>query len=182
MSRSRSRRGRDRAGESFGPSALPPWNATLGAWDAVLFTDETPASLPLAAIEDRRLYVPGGGPGHRAPARLLSGGPARLRAAPRRRAGGVLPPRRREALYGPSKALDGRFRSPSGALDVFGRRVDRLWNEATPPWDIRFRTPDQVLVCLRRKIRRQVLHALMRLNSGRGRRRPQGYYSEVHCK
>lgn len=45
-----------------------------------------------------------------------------------------------------------------------------------------FRVPDKVLICVRRKQRREVLHALRRTGSGAGRRRRRNYYSAVSCR
>lgn len=44
-----------------------------------------------------------------------------------------------------------------------------------------FTAPDNVIICLKRKIRREVLHALKLKKSGRGRRRRRNYHSNVRC-
>lgn len=53
------------------------------------------------------------------------------------------------------------------------------------PWDvpsgIQFEDPSRVLICVRRKQRKEVLHALKKTGK-RGQKRPRrGYYSEIHC-
>lgn len=49
------------------------------------------------------------------------------------------------------------------------------------PRDIRAADPRNVAVCVRRKDRREVLHALRRVGRGGGRRR-RNEWSDVHCK
>lgn len=51
-----------------------------------------------------------------------------------------------------------------------------------PSASIAFDNPDKVLICARRKIRKEVLHALKK--SGKtGQRRPRyNYYSKISCK
>lgn len=47
---------------------------------------------------------------------------------------------------------------------------------------IAFKAPDKVLVCVRRSIRKQVLHALNK-SGRRGQRKPRfNYYSSVSCR
>lgn len=46
---------------------------------------------------------------------------------------------------------------------------------------LRFKVPHDVIVCLRRKIRREVLHALKLKNSGRGGKRRRTPYSSIDC-
>lgn len=46
---------------------------------------------------------------------------------------------------------------------------------------LRFKVPHDVLVCLRRKIRREVLHALKLKKSGGGGRRRRNQYSDIEC-
>lgn len=50
-----------------------------------------------------------------------------------------------------------------------------------PPPGVAFQTPQKVLVCVRRKIRKEVLHALG--HSGKsGQKRPRrSAYSDIHC-
>lgn len=45
-----------------------------------------------------------------------------------------------------------------------------------------FVDPERVMVCQRRKTRRQVLHAMDRLNSGRGGSRRRNKWSKISCK
>lgn len=51
------------------------------------------------------------------------------------------------------------------------------------PTTVRFRIPNLVAICVRRKARREVLHALKRLNKGRGGggKRRRNLYSNVQC-
>jgi len=59
-------------------------------------------------------------------------------------------------------------------------RLPGVWSQL--PAGVRFENPEQVLVCARRKIRREVLHAL-RKSGKRGQKRPRiTWKSKVHCK
>lgn len=72
----------------------------------------------------------------------------------------------------------------------FMRPLHALKREATrsvignTPTSIRLADPDLVSLCLRRKARREVLHALRRthLGKGLGRRRRRNRYSIISCK
>lgn len=47
----------------------------------------------------------------------------------------------------------------------------------------RFSAPHDTLVCIRRKTRQQVLHALKKTGRGKGRRNPRNsYWSSISCK
>lgn len=50
------------------------------------------------------------------------------------------------------------------------------------PWQTAFREPDKVLICARRQIRREVMHALKK--SGRGGQKKPRYseYSKISCR
>lgn len=47
---------------------------------------------------------------------------------------------------------------------------------------LKFRVPKRVALCVRRKERKEVLHALGRLRSGRGGRKRRNYWSNVSCQ
>lgn len=49
---------------------------------------------------------------------------------------------------------------------------------------IGFQQPDRVLICVRRSIRREVLHALKKTGKGRGAKKPPrfNYYSTISCR
>lgn len=47
---------------------------------------------------------------------------------------------------------------------------------------LRFAVPDKVVVCVRRKQRREVLHALRRTGKGAGAPRHRNYQSDISCK
>lgn len=69
-----------------------------------------------------------------------------------------------------------RDRNPHGVHDVI--RPDRL------PYRVGFALPWQVIICVRRKRRKQVLHALRiagRRGIGRGKKQRRNEYSEVRC-
>lgn len=46
---------------------------------------------------------------------------------------------------------------------------------------LRYTYPDQTAVCLRRKQRREVLHALRRTRKGAGGKKRRSYRSNIHC-
>lgn len=54
------------------------------------------------------------------------------------------------------------------------------WNQV--PHQVAFRNPQSVLVCVRRKMRREVLHALRKTGSGSGRKKPKrNWTSGISC-
>lgn len=57
------------------------------------------------------------------------------------------------------------------------------WSPARSPLprDVRVEDPRNLAVCVRRKDRREVLHALRRVGRGGGKRR-RNEWSDVHCK
>lgn len=50
-----------------------------------------------------------------------------------------------------------------------------------PSAHVAFQQPGQLDVCIRRKTRRQVLHALKRTRSGRGKSKRRKPYSNIRC-
>jgi len=90
----------------------------------------------------------------------------------------------------PPVNLDGRTFTPSRMRPVLrkrdGRLASRVISAATgyrnPLRVLRFRWPLRLLVCARRRQRREVLHALQRTGKGSGGgRRRRNFYSEVFC-
>lgn len=78
-----------------------------------------------------------------------------------------------------SVATPSRSRSTPLNRDRFAR-LRNPFNSL--PARIAFRQPDKVLVCVRRSIRREVLHAL-RKNGKRGQRSPRfTQYSQISCR
>lgn len=66
------------------------------------------------------------------------------------------------------------------ALDP-GRRVARAINTPAQGLIQSFNVPGRVMVCVRRKIRREVLHALGRAGKGGGKKRRRNEWSNVKC-
>lgn len=50
------------------------------------------------------------------------------------------------------------------------------------PHALGFQAPNKVLICVRRKIRREVLHAYKRTRKGASSSRRRNYYSSISCK
>lgn len=83
---------------------------------------------------------------------------------------------------------DRRTWHPDGPLRsvfAFRRSARRVIDRANPLWHARaalhFADPSRVVVCLRRRIRREVIHAL-RKNGKRGQKRPKrNFYSAIGC-
>lgn len=109
---------------------------------------------PLRVIEDRRTWHP---EGPRRPARSFNSSRHRLKAAP-------------SSIQRTAQVPSGRFANPL-----------KIWD--TPAThQVAFERPQSVLVCVRRKIREQVLHALNKTGK-RGQKRPRfSYYSSIKCK
>lgn len=105
-----------------------------------------------AMVEDRRQWAPGG---QRTP-RDAVGRPARIIHAPQR-----------QRPHGPA----GKAKSPS-----LNARVN--W---TPRASFRFETGAKVLLCVKRSIRRQVLHALKKTTAGRGLKKRRNEWSLIRC-
>lgn len=112
---------------------------------------------PLLAFEDRRQYHPAG-------------------------------PSRPAMMFGASDVISYPVNYASNVArnfvyDVSGKRyVDKAKNLAGAA--LAFRDPARVAVCVRRKIRREVLFALSphrRIGSGRGKRRRQNWASAIRC-
>lgn len=49
------------------------------------------------------------------------------------------------------------------------------------PHTVRFRLPNLVTLCIRRQLRREVLHALNRTRTGRGGRNRRNIWSDIKC-
>lgn len=50
------------------------------------------------------------------------------------------------------------------------------------PFGLRFAAPQQTVICVRRKTRKEVLHALNKTGRGKPRRRPRrNWYSKIGC-
>jgi len=65
--------------------------------------------------------------------------------------------------------------------DIYRRSAPRHLAQSMPPAGISFKAPDQVVMCVRRKIRREVLHAFSHAGRG-GQRKPKwGPWSHVNC-
>lgn len=62
------------------------------------------------------------------------------------------------------------------------RSAKRSVGQARLPHAVQFEAPKQVLVCIRRKARKEVLFALRKTGKGaRAKRHRQSYYSNVRC-
>ena len=59
--------------------------------------------------------------------------------------------------------------------------ASRVVASSTTPWGLRFSQPDLVSICARRKIRREVLHALKRTRQGAGARKRLNFWSKIKC-
>lgn len=112
-----------------------------------------PYSSPfLRQIEDRRFFHP---EGFRAPAQTIR--------SRRSRSLVVSQPSRR-------------------ALQSATRSTMRSWLPGTLPSGIRFQAPEDVVICVRRSIRREVLHAF-RKTGRRGQRKPRfSFHSKIKCR
>lgn len=81
---------------------------------------------------------------------------------------------------------DRRLRDPRGRSrplqDRAGRPRSRLVSLPYRGSMPRFYSSHNLMVCVRRKMRRQVLHALRRTRAGRGVRRRRNVWSGVSCK
>ncbi|UDN67846.1 hypothetical protein [robinz microvirus RP_145] len=67
---------------------------------------------------------------------------------------------------------------------IVPKTVDRLGNLIrTLPFGVRFSVPKYVGICLKRRIRREVLHAIKKTGSGSSRKmkRTRNHWSEVSC-
>lgn len=70
---------------------------------------------------------------------------------------------------------------------TFGKRSSaRVIDRVKParsfrPSNFHFAVPNKVAICVRRKRRKEVLHALGRVGAGSSRRRRRNYYSDVRC-
>jgi len=71
---------------------------------------------------------------------------------------------------------EGRYRPPAAFLRSARALV------AGPAHQIGFRAPNRVLLCIRRKQRREVLHALKRTGKGARSPRRRNYWSDVSCR
>lgn len=65
---------------------------------------------------------------------------------------------------------------------VVSRRSQRRLIETSTPSTLTFASPRKVLVCVRRKTRRQVLHALNRTGRGARSKKHQNNFSRVSCR
>lgn len=63
----------------------------------------------------------------------------------------------------------------------FVKKKSRIYRTADVPVFLKFPTPKSVIICIRRKIRREVLHALRRVGSGGGKKRRRNEWSDIHC-
>lgn len=78
-----------------------------------------------------------------------------------------------------------RERAPAG---VFSRREerrlverDRRSSDPFPSLRLGFAVPEKVAVCVRRKTRREVIHALNKAGGGVSRKRRRNEYSDIRC-
>lgn len=117
-----------------------------------------PAASVLGQIEDRRFHHP---LGTFRPARTRSGHP-------------VTPHKVKNFTVRPSRVVRG-----PGGRPMRRRKVVRV---QTVPSRIRFDQPRRVLICIRRKVREEVLHALGRTGRGQKRRDPRrNAHSHISC-
>lgn len=107
----------------------------------------------LSEIEDRRTWHPSG---KTRPARSLTRSQHQLKIATK------------------------RHTSPR-STDPVHKKIQRA-RDARLPHRVQFDAPENVLVCIRRKQRKQVLFALRKTGKGaRARRHRQSYYSSIGC-
>ena len=82
---------------------------------------------------------------------------------------------------------DARIVQAVRSVFAFRRSAKRIIDRANPMWHARsalsFADPSRVIVCLRRKIRREVIHAFKKNGKGgRGQKRPKrNFYSAIGC-
>lgn len=84
-------------------------------------------------------------------------------------------------LFNPDPLPPARsFQSPRHRLVVPKQQASKNARGALPHF-VGFRTPNKVLICVRRKIREEVMHALKKTGK-RGQKKPRrNYYSDVRC-
>lgn len=83
--------------------------------------------------------------------------------------------------YGPDR-LPGTFRQRDAA-SITLRRSSPAAGNRMPRDVLQFRAPKQVLLCIRRQRRREVIHALGKAGSGsRARNRKRNEYSNISCR
>jgi len=77
------------------------------------------------------------------------------------------------------------FSRPQHTLVTPGpKNPDRVGNSirsSTLPSAVAFQAPTKVLVCVRRHIRKEVLHALQKTGKSGQKRPRRSYYSDIHC-
>lgn len=117
-----------------------------------------PRPVRLSPIEDRRLHHP---LGKARPAKQVSGHPVKPHV--------VKPVKRRVVVK----------RGPGGRP----MRSTRIVSIQTVPSRIRFASPKRTLICLKRKIRAEVLHAFKKTGRGSPRKRHsrRNFHSSVSC-
>lgn len=78
-------------------------------------------------------------------------------------------------LFAPLRQTDGTRAAPL--------RVTKKPFKRQLPFGLQFAVPEKTVVCVRRKQRKEVLHALRKTGSGRGRRKSprRNWYSGVRC-
>lgn len=77
-------------------------------------------------------------------------------------------------FFRPARTTEG---VPSGPLKVKSKPFRR-----SLPFGLQFGVPDKTIVCVRRKRRKEVLHALRKTGGGAGRRKPKrNWLSSVSC-
>lgn len=91
-----------------------------------------------------------------------------------------------ESEFAPAKRLDGR---PTRGVRVatvpkkrtVGVRKIRVYRENILPWQVAFKDPKRLLVCIRRRIRREVLHAFKLTGKGSGSAKRFNQFSGIRC-
>ena len=182
----------------YRPVADRIYNAFNEEWLARVSERQWVPFIDLTDIEDRRRFHPN---------RLanLPGGPAPLDARGQARVV-VVPenhPLARKAPWRGTVPLDQavRRRLRVGSIDAFNRRRWFPWDFQRPqrlrdaygnPYDayanqdvpraVGFQHPWQVMICIRRRRRREVMHALGHAGrAGHQRKHKRNYWSEVRC-
>lgn len=89
-------------------------------------------------------------------------------------------------LYSPARTRSGSqsYRLVAGTSPARKKNVSRYSGFDRPssvPWRVGFASPSRVMVCIRRKIRRGVMHALGYAGKTGFRRSHRNYYSSVRC-
>lgn len=74
------------------------------------------------------------------------------------------------------------FNTPHHRLTIPKSKARSFSRPGPVPHQLGFAAPEKVLICVRRKIRKEVLHAYKRTGRGSGRPNRRGPFSDIHCR